>query len=120
MAQKIEPTYFKSKEWKKLEEEFSKPPKVEITARSQTKEEKKKAKMLEKVINYSFETNANGIINKYMQVMRLCRDNFLQEQVYGIQVNWDTTNKLIENIAKEPKKYADFIDHLNKEGKGGE
>lgn len=110
---RTEPTIFKTQAWKRFEKEIGKPPKVRVTPI--TPSDKKQAKQVEKLMNYMFKTNANGITNKYMQVMRLSQQAFLKEELYGIRVKWEAVEKAVNQIAKEPKKYADMLANLSKE-----
>lgn len=103
---KIKPKLYDLPAFKRLEKEWTKPPEVRVMPIN-TKEDRKKAKLMEKVLNHAFKTNANGITNKYMQVMKLASDNFLAEELYGIRTSWDATMRVVENIAKQEKKVVD-------------
>jgi hypothetical protein len=96
---KIEPTVFKTKAFKTLMSWVNKPPKVEITPILRNdKDEQKKAKQMEKWINYVYKHNVNGATTKYFSAMRALSHKLVQDEVCGIQTGKDTINKLIKKI----------------------
>lgn len=95
----------KKRKWRELNELLSKPPKVEVKPMLCTnKKDKEKAKKMEEIINYMFEHNTNGITEKYMKVMKLCAENFVKEQIDGIRVSWDATQRAVENLLSDQKE----------------
>jgi len=53
----IEPTIYKSKVYKSFIKELSKPPKIIVHPKNKTKEEIRKAGLVQKIINYQFKNN---------------------------------------------------------------
>jgi GTPase SAR1 family protein len=90
-----------TKLYKKLIKSFDKSPKVNVYPIEQTKEEKEKAKVMEKVINYMFETNANNIRSNFYAYLDLMGKDWLKEQLYGIKTSWDNIEKYSNLMAKE-------------------
>jgi ribosomal protein S20 len=99
---KIKPTIFNTPEWKKLEESYLKSPKVEITPLNRAnKDDRKKARLLQKLINYMFEHDTNGVRSKYHSYMKQLSHKFVQEEIRGIQINWDATQRTIDQMTKD-------------------
>lgn len=87
----IEPTAYKL-----LRKELGKPPSVVVTPIiSKSTEDIKKAKMLQKLMNYMFKNNYNGVTTKYYNYMRRKQKEWLKKELYGVQVRWDKVEKSI-------------------------
>ena len=99
-----EPSIYKTKAYKDLMEELGKPPKVKITARFGTPEDKKKAKLMQKIVNSQFENNTNGFTTRYFKALHLLRKKWAESYLYGTKVTVDT----IEKIAKEATGFIDL------------
>jgi hypothetical protein len=101
---KIEPTIFKTKAWKWLEKEIGKPPKLSVYPLDRdSKEDKKKAKLMEQIVNYQFKTNYNGFTDKYWAYMKKHAEKYLRKETQAIQVNWESVDKVLNNMQKEDK-----------------
>ena len=92
---------FETKAWKSLEKELKKPPKLKIYAVDRNNEgDKKKAKLMQKLIDYQFKTNTNGFTDKYWAFMKQHATEFLKEEVRGLQVSWDHIDKALKKVNK--------------------
>lgn len=83
-----------------IEKELSKPPKIKITSISNTKSEKEKAKMVEKLIRYQFEHNTNGCLDKYLKLVERLNKEYINELIYGIKVKWKSIEESIKSSTK--------------------
>ena len=98
---KVIPSFFKSKSWKRLEKELGKIPKVEVTPINfNNPEEKKKAKIMSKLLNYAFKTNANDITTKYFAHLRREQKEYLRELLYGTTKSFDAMEKMAKVLGK--------------------
>lgn len=94
MDKKIMPSVFKTKAWKELQKEALKPPKFSVLPLDMfNPDEKKKAKQMQKIINYMYKNNTNGVTTKWHKVMEIVGKQLFQGQVYGIKVQWDSDKK---------------------------
>ena len=83
---KIIPSVFKTDAWKKLEKAALKAPKVEIKPRDlNDKEDKKRAKLMEQLINYQFKNNIGGIRTKYFLLQTNLARDYFNKIVWGIE-----------------------------------
>lgn len=88
----------------KIEEELKKMSKVIPTFKvsptiTANKEDIKKAKMLQKLINYQFKHNINGFQTKYFFLQKKLAEMYTSEMLYGIKVRWDDMEKTIKTLA---------------------
>lgn len=99
---KVIPSIFKTKEWKELIKEFEKLPYVNVKPRDENnKEDIKKAKQLEKLFNYMFKNNTNGIRSEYYDYMIRVKKQWVLDKFYEIQTNVDNVERTIAAMAKE-------------------
>ena len=78
-------------------------------ANKNDKEDIKKAKMMQKLINYQFKNNINGAQTKYFMLQDKLAKMYAEEMLYGIKVRWDTVEKEIK-----------VLNNLTSKEKGGE
>lgn len=97
---KIEPTIYKSKVWKLLEKQSKSLPKFMVTpVDKNNKEDKKKAKLMEKILKYEFKHDTNGFQTKYLELQKRLAKEYVNEMLYGITVNWENIEKTIKSLA---------------------
>lgn len=96
----IEPSIYKTKAYKNLMKEIVKPPKIRITSNFNTSGDKKKAKILQKIINYQFKHNTNGIFTKYLHLLSMFQKKYAESLIYGTKFNWETIEKSMDILVK--------------------
>jgi ABC-type uncharacterized transport system ATPase subunit len=96
----IEPSIYKTKVWKEIEKQSKKMPKfyIEPTIPS-NKEDVKKAKLMEKILNYEFKHNTNGFQTKYFLLQKKLAEAYTKEMLYGITVRWEDMDKMVKTLA---------------------
>ena len=98
-----EPSIYKTKVWKEIEKQSKKMPKfcIKPTIPS-NKEDVKKAKLMEKILNYEFKHNTNGFQTKYFILQKKLAEAYTKEMLYGIKVRWEDMEKTIKSLAGNP------------------
>lgn len=97
---KTKPTIYKTKLWKLLEKQYKSLPKFNIRPLDENnKEDKKKAKMMDEILNYQFKKNINGFQTKYFELQKKLAKMYADEMLYGITVRWEDMEKTIKNLA---------------------
>ena len=67
----VEPSIYKTRVWKEIEKQSKKMPKFNISPVDKTnKDDVKKAKLMEKILNYEFKHNTNGFQTKYFLLQK--------------------------------------------------
>lgn len=96
---KRKPTIFKTKAYKEFMKQLGKSPKIRVKAADKfSKEDEKKAKEMEKLINYYYKNNVDGITTTFWKVQELVAKYVIQEQIDGIQVSWNAVKKQIDKL----------------------
>lgn len=95
------PTLIETEAYKRWEKELGKPPKIRVFPLKKTKEEKEKAKLVQKLINYMFETNADGFTSKYYAYMKLQQREWLEKQTSELKFNWDAVERALKPLIKK-------------------
>jgi len=84
---------------KEIEKTLKKMPKFEVKASdSRNKDDVKKAKLMQKLVNYQFKHNVNGFQDKYFMLQKKLAELYAKEMLYGIKVRWDVVEKAVKEV----------------------
>jgi len=98
-----EPSIYKTKAWKEIEKQSKKMPKFNISpVDKKNKDDVKKAKLMEKILEYEFKHNTNGFQTKYFLLQKKLAEAYTKEVLYGIKVKWKDMEKTIKNLVGNP------------------
>lgn len=62
------------------------------------KDDVRKAKLLQKLINFQFKHNTNGITDKYLLLQKKLAKMYADEVIFGVKVRWDEMEKTIKTL----------------------
>jgi hypothetical protein len=71
-------------------------PKFSVKPLFQTKEDKKKAKLLTELLNYQFDNNVNGCRTKFLNQVRAFENKLLKEKMNELRTGWDTMERCVD------------------------
>lgn len=96
----VEPSIYKTEAWKTIEKELGKMPKFRVSAGIlSNKEDAKKAKLMERLLNYQFKQNVGMVRTRYYKLQKRLAEAYAKEMLYGIKVRWEDMESWLQPIS---------------------